>query len=324
MGRRLADCDADTVWQRRTRRQHGCDGRTPPRAAEACGRQTPEIASAPGARDGDTPAMRGGKQSSAPAVLEAIGLHKSFDGTPAVRGVDLVVRPGERVGLLGPNGAGKTTTLLMLLGAITPDAGTIDIGGHRLPRHRSKAMELVGFAAGYLPLPDRLRVREALDLFARLHGIRRTGPTIDGALERFRIPHLADRMCMELSSGQRTLVGICKAILGHPQLLVLDEPTASLDPDVARRVRSGLETLSRDEGTSLLITSHDMSEVERLCERVVFLASGRVVADGPPFEIAARFGHGDLEGLFLHLAGEDLRDFDPDVPELAPDEGALP
>jgi ABC-2 type transport system ATP-binding protein len=251
--------------------------------------------------------MHGGDQPTAP-VLRATGLHKSFDGTHAVRGVDLEVRGGERVGLLGPNGAGKTTTLLMLLGAITPDAGTVEIGGHRLPRHRSRAMELVGFAAGYLPLPDRLRVREALDLFARLHGIRPTGPRVDAALERFRIPHLADRMCMELSSGQRTLVGICKAILGAPRLLVLDEPTASLDPDVALRVRTGLESLSHDDGTALLITSHDMSEVERLCERVVFLVGGEVVADGPPFEIAARFGHGDLEGLFLHLAGEDAVD----------------
>jgi ABC-2 type transport system ATP-binding protein len=244
-------------------------------------------------------------------LLEARGLRKAYKGEVAVDGVDLTVAPGERVGLLGPNGAGKTTTLLMLLGAITPDEGHITLGGETLPRHRSQAMGHVGFVAGYLPLPDRLRVVEALDLFARFHGIRRPAPHIAAALERFRIPHLADRMCLELSSGQRTLVGICKAILHDPELLVLDEPTASLDPDVAYRVRTGLAQLCTESGAALLVTSHDMLEVERLCERVVFLAGGRIVANGPPDVIAAEFGHGSLEDVFLELAGTDREDADP-------------
>jgi ABC-2 type transport system ATP-binding protein len=237
------------------------------------------------------------------ALLEARGLVKAFKGTVAVDGVDVVVREGERVALLGPNGAGKTTTLLMLLGAITPDRGTVEIAGLRLPKKRSQAMEHVGFVAGYLPLPDRLRVREALDLFASFYGLADPTPYIDQALERFRIGHLADRMCLELSSGQRTLVGICKAILHHPDLLVLDEPTASLDPDVAYRVRTGLADLSRDAGTALLVTSHNMTEVEHLCDRVVFVSAGRVVADGTPAEVADSFGHGSLEDVFLDLAG---------------------
>ena len=236
-------------------------------------------------------------------LLEARQLRKAYKGTIAVDGIDLRVSAGERVGLLGPNGAGKTTTLLMLLGAITPDSGEITLAGCTLPRQRSQAMEHVGFVAGYLPLPDRLRVREALDLFARFYGIRHPEPQITAALERFRIPHLADRMCLELSSGQRTLVGICKAILHRPELLVLDEPTASLDPDVAYRVRTGLAELCTEDGTALLVTSHDMGEVERLCDRVVFLSAGRVVADGPPELIAAEFGHGSLEDVFLELAG---------------------
>jgi ABC-2 type transport system ATP-binding protein len=235
--------------------------------------------------------------------LVARGLRKRFGDVQAVDGVDLTVRAGERVGLLGPNGAGKTTTLLMLLGATLPDEGTIEIAGHRLPKYRSQAMEHVGFAAGYLPLPDKQRVREALELFGNLYGIADPRPAVDAALERMRIPHLADRMCMELSSGQRTLVGICKAILHHPDLLVLDEPTASLDPDVASRVRTGLLDLNRDVGTAILVTSHDMLEVERLCERVVFIAGGRIVADGDPSTVAAQFGHGSLEGVFLQLAG---------------------
>jgi ABC-2 type transport system ATP-binding protein len=238
------------------------------------------------------------------AVLEARGLAKSFGPVRAVDGIDLSIGAGERVGLLGPNGAGKTTTLLMLLGAVRPDAGTISISGHQLPHGRSAAMEEVGFVAGYLPLPERLRVREALSIFAGLYGIpRKQGDAaVDAGLERFGISHLGRRMCMELSSGQRTLVGIVKAVLRRPALLVLDEPTASLDPDVALRVRTGLLDIAAEDGTALLVTSHNMLEVERLCERVIFLAAGRIVADGPPEEVAEHFGHGDLEGVFLHLA----------------------
>ncbi|MEJ7584022.1 MAG: ABC transporter ATP-binding protein [Acidimicrobiales bacterium] len=241
-------------------------------------------------------------------VLEARGLVKRFKQVVAVDGVDLTVAVGERVALLGPNGAGKTTTLLMVLGAITPDEGTIDIHGHRLPRGRSRGMAEVGFVAGYLPLPDRLRVREALSIFGGFCGLRRAEATlaIEHNLERFRITHLSDRMCMELSSGQRTLVGIVKAVLHQPRLLVLDEPTASLDPDVAFRVRSGLLEVCQTEGTALLVTSHNMVEVERLSERVVFIAKGRVVADGTPSEVVAQYGHDDLEAVFMHLAGTRL------------------
>ncbi|HEV7887040.1 MAG TPA: ABC transporter ATP-binding protein [Acidimicrobiales bacterium] len=237
-------------------------------------------------------------------VLAARGLVKQYKRVRAVDGIDLTVAPGERVGLLGPNGAGKTTTLLMLLGVVTPDAGTVDILGLRLPRRRSQAAAQIGFAAGYLPLPEGMRVREFLHMFGRLYGIEDPSAHIARGLERFRITHLAEAMGNELSSGQRTLVGIVKATLHHPRLLILDEPTASLDPDVAHRVRDGIEALCEEEGTSLLVTSHNMDEVERLCQRVVFIAKGRVVADGPPDEVAARFGRDDLEGVFLHLAAE--------------------
>ena len=237
------------------------------------------------------------------AVLRGAGLVKEFRGARAVDGVDLVVLPGERVALLGPNGAGKTTTLLMLLGVISPDAGTVELLGHRLPQARTRALAGVGFAAGYLPLAERMRVREFLRMYGNLYGLADPGPAIQAGLERFRIPHLAPTMGSELSSGQRTLVGIVKATLHHPRLLVLDEPTASLDPDVAHRVRAGLIELCQEEGTALLVTSHNMAEVERLCDRVVFLSRGRVVADGTPAEVVARFGRVGLEDVFLHLAG---------------------
>jgi ABC-2 type transport system ATP-binding protein len=235
-------------------------------------------------------------------VLEARGLVKEYKRVRAVDGIDLTVGVGERVALLGPNGAGKTTTLMMLLGVISPDEGEIHVVGRALPKERSAAMEDVGFAAGYLPLPERLRVDEFLTLFGRLYGIHDPSDAVAQGLERFSITHLAKAMGNELSSGQRTLVGIIKATIHQPRLLVLDEPTASLDPDVARRVRTGLERLCAEEGTALLVTSHNMLEVERLCERVVFVSSGRVVADGAPESVAARFGRADLEGVFLHLA----------------------
>jgi len=187
---------------------------------------------------------------------------------------------------------------------VTPDAGTVEVAGFSLPRHRSDAARHVGFAAGYLPLPERLRVREFLTMFGRLYGLADPSRAVALGLDRFGISDLADNMGTELSSGQRTLVGIIKATLHRPALLVLDEPTASLDPDVAMRVRTGLERLCADEGTALLVTSHDMLEVERLCERVVFISHGVVVADGEPGEVASRFGVEGLEEVFLHLAAE--------------------
>jgi ABC-2 type transport system ATP-binding protein len=237
-------------------------------------------------------------------VLEATGLVKQYRRVRAVDGVSLRVGAGERVALLGPNGAGKTTTLLMLLGVLTPDAGTITIFGHPLPRERQQAMERTGFVAGYLPLAERLKVREFLGLYARLYSATDLTHAIDGALERFGIAHLAEALGGELSSGQKTLVGIVKATLHSPQLLVLDEPTASLDPDVASRVRAGLLDYAETTGASMVITSHNMDEVQRLAHRVVFVRAGQVAADDTPAAVAAKFGREDLEEVFIHLARE--------------------
>jgi ABC-2 type transport system ATP-binding protein len=239
-----------------------------------------------------------------PHILCARGLLKAYRRGLAVDHVDLTVGPGERVALLGPNGAGKTTTLLMCLGVVEPDAGTVESLGHRQPKGRSAAMTRVGFAAGYLPLPERLRVGEYLRMYGELYGLANPRRQAAEGLARFGVPELAVARGTELSSGQKTLVGIVKATMHDPALVVLDEPTASLDPEVALRVRTGLASLCQERGTALLITSHNMVEIERIAERVVFLSAGRVVADGSPGEVAARFGHDDLEAVFLHLAGE--------------------
>ena len=234
-----------------------------------------------------------------PPVLHAQRLRKSFASTVAVDGLSLDIRPGERVGIVGPNGAGKTTTLLMLLGAIEPDEGTIDLVGERLPSGRSRAMEHVGFAAGYLPLPDRLTVVETLDLFGTLYGLDDPRAAAHEVMEELGIAHLATQTVESLSSGQATLVGFAKAVVHQPQLIVLDEPTASLDPDVAMRVRDRLERMNAEHEATLLLTSHDMREVERLTTRVVFLRAGRIIADGPVAEVVADAGYPDLETMFL-------------------------
>lgn len=243
-------------------------------------------------------------------VLRATDLHKSFEGKTAVDGVTLEINPGERVGIVGPNGAGKTTTLLMLLGAIEPDSGTVELVGENLPAGRSAAMEHVGFAAGYIPLPDRMTVSETLDLFGTLYGLEDPPGAAVTVMEELGIAHLAGQRTESLSSGQGTLVGFAKAVLHQPRLIVLDEPTASLDPDVAMRVRDRLEFMNAEHNSTLLLTSHDMREVERLTTKVVFLREGQIFAEGPAPDVVADAGYPDLETMFLaeaaRLRGEEV------------------
>jgi ABC-2 type transport system ATP-binding protein len=245
-------------------------------------------------------------------AIDAVGLRKRFkntskeDGkkgtwTTAVDGVDLRVDEGDVVALLGPNGAGKTTTLMMLLGVTEPDEGSVTLLGHPLPAERTKALEQTNFTASYIGLPYKVRVREILDVFRTLYGAgkRRT----DELVEAFGLGDFLNRYNSQLSSGQRTLVGLAKSLLSEPRLLVLDEPTASLDPEVSERVRHVIREERAKGDFTLLVTSHNMADIERLCRRVVFIASGRVVADGSPTEIATKYGTTDMESTFLHIAG---------------------
>jgi ABC-2 type transport system ATP-binding protein len=233
-------------------------------------------------------------------AIEARGLAKAYSGVTAVDGIDLLIEEGDVVGLLGPNGAGKTTTLMMLLGITTPDAGTISLLGHPLPKERVAAVARTNFTASYVGVPDRIRVREVLDVFAGIYGVPRR--RIRDVIELFGLEPFERRFATQLSSGQKTLLGLAKAMLNEPELLILDEPTASLDPEVATRIRSILMNVHRERRFTLLITSHNMSEIERLCRRVVFIGKGRVVADGSPAEIVSRYGAADLEGTFLTIA----------------------
>jgi ABC-2 type transport system ATP-binding protein len=247
-------------------------------------------------------------------AIEALGLKKQFKNkgkdaterfTLAVNGVDLCVEEGDICALLGPNGAGKTTTLMMLLGVTEPDEGKVKLLGHPLPEERVAALEQTNFTASYIGMPYRVRVKEILDVYTTLYGARKS--RVQEVAEMLGISDFLNRYSSQLSSGQRTLIGLTKALLSEPRLLVLDEPTASLDPEVADRVRRVLRAEHERRNFTVLVTSHNMADIERLCRRVVFLARGLIVADGSPTEIAAQYGVDDLEQTFLSIASEARR-----------------
>ena len=236
------------------------------------------------------------------AVLDVRGVVKRFATVTAVDGVSFGVGAGEVVGLLGPNGAGKTTTLHMLLGLVTPDAGQIRLFGEPLRADSSAVLGRLNFAAGYVSLPGVLTVEENLRVFARLYGVGDVDARVDRLVAELDLGALRRRPVRVLSSGQQTGVQLAKALINDPELLVLDEPTASLDPDVGDRVRELLLRLARDSGRAMLITSHNMVEIERMCDRIHFMAADRIVATGSAAELAARYGVEDLEAVFLRVA----------------------
>jgi ABC-2 type transport system ATP-binding protein len=236
------------------------------------------------------------------ALLDVCDVTKRFGAVTAVDGVSLRVDLGEVVGLLGPNGAGKTTTLHMVLGLVTPDAGEVRLFGERLDADRTALLGRLNFAAGYVNLPGVLTVEEVLRVFAHLYGVRDVPGRVAALLAQLELDELRRRPMRLLSSGQQTRVQLAKALVNEPELLVLDEPTASLDPDVGDRVRALLLRLARDSGRAMLITSHNMREIERMCDRIEFMAAGRIVATGSAPELTDRYGVDDLEAVFLRVA----------------------
>ena len=247
-----------------------------------------------------------GGAGSAPRVLSVEGLRKNYGATIAVDGVTFDVRPGEIVGLLGPNGAGKTTTINMILGVLEPSAGAVYIEGLDVRRERSRALGRTNFAAVYAPLPGNLTVRQNLRVFGLIYGVARLSERIDELLAEFDLRAFGDAKCGVLSSGEQTRVALAKAMLNRPRLLLLDEPTASLDPSAARDIRARIRDFAAGGESGVLWTSHNMYEVEEVCDRVLFLSKGRILLEGDPRALPREHGRGTLEELFIAVAREPL------------------
>ncbi|WP_270936938.1 ABC transporter ATP-binding protein [Falsiroseomonas oryzae] len=241
--------------------------------------------------------------SDAPA-LQVQGLTKRYrpDAPPAVEALDFAMPRGATWGLLGGNGAGKTTTIGMLLGLLVPTAGRIVALGHDMATDRFAALARMNFSSPYVALPHRLSVAENLRVYCHLYGVPRAERRIAELADQLHLADLLDRPAGELSAGQKTRVALAKALVNTPELLLLDEPTASLDPDTGDWVRSWLERYRAETGCAILLASHNMAEVERLCDQVLMLKSGRVVDRGSPAELLARYGRDDLEEVFLDIA----------------------
>ena len=242
-------------------------------------------------------------------IVEIKNLRKLFGELAAIEDLTFSVAKGEIVGLLGANGAGKTTALSILLGLITPTSGRISIFGEDLEKKRVDILRRMNFSSAYTALPSNLRVEENLMVFARLYSVRNPGRKIDGLLELLEISHLKQRVTGRLSSGESARVNLCKSLLNDPELLLLDEPTASLDPDIADKVRKWLRLVQRERGIGMIYTSHNMRDVEEVCDRVLFMQKGRIFAEGSPQSIVQQFQEKSLESLFIRVARSgDLED----------------
>jgi ABC-2 type transport system ATP-binding protein len=247
-------------------------------------------------------ALHGGLPSPADSAIAVAGLRKHYGDVEAVRGISFAVRRGTTTALLGGNGAGKTTTLSMLLGVLRPTAGEVTVLGVDMLRHRHRVLPRMNFTSPYVDLPKRLTVGENLRVFADLYGLRRPRQRLDDVAAQFDLSMLLKRPYGSLSAGQRTRVSLAKALLNEPEVLLLDEPTASLDPDVGDRMRSYLEDYQHASHCTMLLASHNMGEVERMCDEVIMLRAGVVVDQGSPEGLVARYGRADMEEVFLDIA----------------------
>lgn len=237
-------------------------------------------------------------------VLRVSHLRKQFGDFTAVEDVSFSIQPGEILGLLGPNGAGKTTTIHMLLGLITPTAGAIEMFGMELAAHREQILQQVNFSSTYISMPMALTVEENLWVVGRLYGLSDIHRRVDDIVKKLEMEEFRHKVTRKLSSGQMTRLTLAKALLTEPKILFLDEPTASLDPDIAHKIRALLQEERRSVGLSILYTSHNMREMEEMSDRIIFLQRGKIVAEGTARAIIARFGQADLEEVFLKLARE--------------------
>jgi len=239
-------------------------------------------------------------------ILSVNNLSKSYNGQVAIEDVSFSIYPNEIVGLLGPNGAGKTTTINIILGILKPDKGEVIIDGMNLKQFRSQILNKVNFFASYAPLPGNLKVYENLYIFSLLYGIKHAGKLLEKVIVQFSLEKFRNIKTGLLSSGEQTRVGLAKAILNSPNLLLLDEPTASLDPSVAREIRKTIKDFTKEKGCGVLWTSHNMHEIEEVCDRVIFLSYGKILLEGNPSALPKEYGEKNLEELFISLSKQPL------------------
>jgi ABC-2 type transport system ATP-binding protein len=239
--------------------------------------------------------------SSTPAIAVE-RLVKVYKGGTAVAGISFALVPGSITGLLGGNGAGKTTTIAMIMGLITPTSGTVRVLSAEMPRQRYRVLHRMNFESPYVEMPMRLTVQQNLTVFANLYGVDDVAGRIASLANDLDLTALLDRQTGKLSAGQKTRVSLAKALINRPEVLLLDEPTASLDPDTADWIRTRLQRYCAERRATVLLASHNMSEVERLCERVIIMKQGRIEDDDTPSALLSRYGRQTLEQVFLDVA----------------------
>ena len=235
-------------------------------------------------------------------AIEVESLTKRYGEILAVDDIAFSLPPGQTLGLLGGNGAGKTTTIALLLGLLIPSAGRICILGHDMARNRFAALARMNFSSPYIALPSRLSIAENLRVYGHLYNVRGLEARILDLARQLDLTDLLHRPSGNLSAGQKTRVALAKALINRPDILLLDEPTASLDPDTGDMVRSWLEAYRAESGCTILLASHNMAEVERLCDVVLMMKQGRIVDRGAPSDLLDRYGRDDLEQVFLDIA----------------------
>jgi ABC-2 type transport system ATP-binding protein len=228
-------------------------------------------------------------------------LVKVYNTTRAVDGISFALEPGSVTGLLGGNGAGKTTTIAMILGLVAPTSGIAKVLGAEMPRERYRVLHKMNFESPYIDMPHRLTVRENLNVFGRLYAVEGLRERILQIAAQLDLTEFLDRPAGNLSAGQKTRVALAKALINFPEVLLLDEPTASLDPDTADWVRTRLETYRAERNATILLASHNMAEVERLCDRVIIMKRGRIEDDDTPARLLTRYGRENLEEVFLDV-----------------------